>query len=330
MVRLKDIAKETGLTVSTVSKALNKSAEISEATTALVQKTAQAMGYTARKSFRGETKTIGVILPEVRSHYYAELMHSLNSSIEKQGYSMIAMLTQEYGESIQLYVEKMCRYDLDGMIVTCDPFFSEKTYQYLFDSKIPTMLLTEMDLPYLMDSIFIKVQSGVRLAMEHLLSLGHQKIGYLGEYRSVARYETFREIMKEQELPIIPRFVKEGNERFEEGGYLRALELCQEKELPTALLVCYDQVAYGAMRAFREQGIRVPEDISIVSFDSNVMNAYNSVPLTSVMSPVEQMGATAVKILLDAIRHPRTHVVQNVALQSRLEIRESTCPARKT
>ena len=77
----------------------------------------------------------------ISNGFFADLAKAIEGEARKQGYSMIAMLTQEYGESIQPYVEKMCRYDLDGMIVTCDPFFSEKTYQYLFDSK----RLTEID-----------------------------------------------------------------------------------------------------------------------------------------------------------------------------------------
>jgi len=75
--------------------------------------------------------------------------------------------------------------------------------------------------------------------------------------------------------------------------------------------------------------VRIPEDLSIVGFDNIVMDDYYPVPLTSVTNPVEQMGITAVKILLDAISHPQTHVVQNVSLQSRLVVRASTCPPRK-
>ena len=98
------------------------------------------------------------------------------------------------------------------------------------------------------------------------------------------------------------------------GGYLRALELLEEKELPTAVLASYDQMAFGVMRAFREKGIEIPEDISIVGFDNTVMDNYYPVPLTSVTNPVEQMGVTATKILLDAIDNPVSHVGQNVAL----------------
>ena len=83
------------------------------------------------------------------------------------------------------------------------------------------------------------------------------------------------------------------------------------------------------MKAFREKGIRIPQEVSIVGFDNIVLDEYCQVPLTSVTNPVEQMGVTAVKILLDALRNPGTHVVQNVSLQSRLVVRESTCEVDK-
>ena len=328
-VRLKDIARETGLTVSTVSKALNGSSEISKATTQLVRRTAQTMGYVLKKTEDSRIKTIGAILPEIRSHYYAELMHSLNGEIEKRGYAMITMVTARYADDVRPYIKRMSQYNLDGLFVSCDNAFSEESYRILKETGIPALLLAEVDLPYLMDSIYIKVESGVSTAVEHLLSLGHRKIGYLGEYNSDVRYKAFCSCMEQNGLEILPCFVKRGKERFEEGGYLRALELLEEKELPTAVLASYDQMAFGVMRAFREKGIEIPKDISIVGFDNTVMDDFYPVPLTSVTNPVEQMGVTATKILLDAIDNPVSHVVQNVALQSRLVIRESTCPPRE-
>lgn len=329
MVKLKDIAEQTGLTVSTVSKALGHSREISRETAQRVLETAKSMGYVSKKAMNRETKTIGVILPEVRSHYYAELMHALSLEIESHGYSMITMLTKEYSADVTPYVERILQYDPDGLVVSCNFTLSEETCQKMVRSCVPTLLLTEVEMTYPLDSICIKTELSVRLAVEHLVQLGHQKIGYLGEYNSDGRYYAFCEILKQNDIELNPCFIKRTGLRFEQGGYEVACELLKEKDLPTAVVTSYDQIAYGAMRAFRERGIRVPEDLSIVGFDNIVMDAYHPVPLTSVTNPVEQMGITAVKILLDAIRKPTTHVVQNVSLQSRLVTRASTCPPRE-
>lgn len=326
MAKLKDIARETGLTVSTVSKALNNSHEISGQTTKLVLEKAKALGYMTKKAARKEYKTIGVILPEVRSHYYAELMHVLSREIERHGYTMIAILKKEYVAGIKPYVERILKYDLDGLFVSCDSSLSEDCCDRLYSSGVPTLLITDVDLPYRFDSIYMKAASGVQLALEHLLDLGHRDIGYLGEFNSDVRYQAFCSLLKQKNIDVNPCFVKRGAERFENGGYQLARELLKEKKLPSAVVACYDQIAYGAMRAFRECGIRIPEDISVIGFDNIVMDDFHPIALTSVTNPVEQMGITAVKILIDAINYPETHVVQNVALQSSLVVRNSTCP----
>jgi DNA-binding LacI/PurR family transcriptional regulator len=224
----------------------------------------------------------------------------------------------------------MLQYNLDGLVVSCDRTLAESTCRMLVDNQIPALLLTESDMRYPLDSIAIKTELSVRLAVEHLIQLGHRKIGYLGEHNSDVRYQAFCEILKQNNIELNPNFVKRTEMRFEEGGYQVGCELMRERELPTAVVTSYDQIAFGAMRAFRERGIRIPEDMSIVGFDNIVMDEYYPVPLTSVTNPVEQMGITAVKILLDAIHKPTTHVVQNVSLQSRLVIRDSTCPPKET
>lgn len=327
MVKLKDIARETGLTVSTVSKALNRSSEISEATTMLVCQIAEQMGYRAKKPVKTSTKTIGIILPEVRSHYYAELLQSLDSKITRCGYMTLITLTEGYAGCTQPAIERICKYNLDGLLISCNSSFSDESSQYLLNSGIPTLLLdVTSSLNYPLDSIRIREGRGVSQALEYLLSLGHRKIGYLGEYSSDIRYQKFCALMQEHDLVINPAFIRCGAERFEQGGYLRAMELFEQGDLPTAILVGYDQMAYGVLRACRERGIRVPEDLSIVGFDDIIMDEYFPVALTSVSYPVEQMGTTAVQILMDAIENPKTHVVQNVALQTKLVVRGSACP----
>lgn len=326
MVRLKDIAQCTGLTVSSVSKALNHSKEISEETSKRVWEAAQQLGYRPKHSGNQEEKMIGVILPEMQSLYFAGLMQRLSQEIERKGYTTLLMLTCDYSSSVEPFVEKMCKCRPEGMIVYCTAFFSEKEYQCISNSGIPTLLLNESNLSYPVDTISIQTELSVRLAVEHLLELGHRKIGYLGEYKSDSRYKLFCEILKQKQIEINPQYIRHTEKRFEEGGYELACELLKGSELPTAVVASYDQIAFGAMRAFQEHNVKVPKDISIVGFDNIIMNDYCLVPLTSVTSPVDQMGITAVKILLDAIHNSKTHVVQNVFLQSRLVVRRSTCP----
>ena len=327
MVKLKDIARETGLTISTVSKALNRSPEISTMTTEAVWEKAREMGYFSRRVVDRRTKLVGVLLPEVRSHYYAEMMHTLSRELQREGYTMATILTNQYDEDVQPYLARLPQYDMDGLIVCCDHGFTAENYRALATGTIPTVLLASGQSPCLLDTI--RLGGGMREMIEHLVDLGHRKIGYVGEYNTEGLYHSLRNLLPEYGLNVVPGWLKQGRERFEQGGYLRAMELLRETELPTAVITGYDQMAYGAMRAFAERGIRVPEDISVVGHSSALPDESCPMSLTTVMKPVEQMGVTAVSILKDAMENPKTHVIQDVTLQSRLVVRNSTCPPKK-
>ena len=331
MVKLKDIAQETGLTISTVSKALNNSHEISAETTKRVIATAEALGYRMKRSFeKKEGKTIGAILPEVRSHTYAEILHALSAAANRQGYMLITVLTDSFTHDVAPYIERLLQHGLDGIFISNVVGLSPVAQKLLRDNNIPAVVLKNIDTDelYGIDSIYIKDTAAIYLAVDHLTELGHTQIGFLGEKLSFIRCEAFLEAMKQHNLEVNPAFVKQGHERFERGGYLRALELLKEPELPTAVLTSYDQFAYGATRAFLEYGLRIPEDISIIGYDNVDQSAYYPVPLTSTSNPVELMGTTAVNILIDAIQSPSTHVVQSIAMQGRLVVRTSTCPPK--
>lgn len=332
MIRLKDIAEKAGVTVPSVSKALNNSPEISEETALLIKKVAKEMGYEARPVNKKRNYVVGVIVPEVSSHYYAQLLTSIGQALEKQGYTMLTMMTFFRPENDKSVVEQLCRYKLDGIIVSCYHPMSKQIYDIIRNSGTPVLFLEEVQQSWMplcdADSIYINQELGVRLLLEHLVELGHENIGYLGEDNSAIRYRTLVNFLEERKLPLRSEFVKIGSERFETGGYQYAQKLLKENKLPTAVFCAYDQMAYGAMKAFGEHGLRIPEDISVVGFDNNVMDDFTHVSLTTVTNPVEEMGAVAVRILMDKIENPRTHVVQRVSLQSRLITRSSTCPPK--
>ncbi len=335
MVKLRDIALKTGLNVSTVSRALRDSSDISADTCKHVKQVAREMGYRFRREDSGRSKTIGVILPEVSSHYYAELAHSLSAEIRKQGYNMFVALSGFASEAVDEAFELLARQEVCGILICYiadteavrrDGWFSER----LIKSELPVVLLSEINSAIPIDMIYVDSDGCMHLAVDHLVSLGHEKIGYIGEYTSDSRYRALVDYMERKGLSLKPEFVKRGSERFEMGGYLRTKELLKEKDLPTAIIASYDQVAIGALKALDEAGLRVPEDMSVIGVDNIVMDDYLAVKLTSITNPAGHMGIVAVKILLDSITNKEDHVVQNVALQSKLIIRDSTSvPVRK-
>ena len=182
MVKLKDIARETGLTISTVSKALNRSPEISTLTTELVWEKAREMGYFSRRVVDRRTKLVGVLLPEVRSHYYAEMLHTLSRELQQEGYTMATILTNQYDEDVQPYLARLPQYDMDGLIVCCDHGFTAENYRALATGTVPTVLISTGHSPCILDTV--SLDGGMRETINHLIELGHRKIGYLGEFNT--------------------------------------------------------------------------------------------------------------------------------------------------
>lgn len=334
MVKLRDIAKRTGLNVSTVSRALRDAPDIKPATVDLVKRTAMQLGYRLRPD-SSKCNTIGLIVPEVGSHYYSEMVGTVERELKKRGYAMIVSIGSfEVGGILEAF-DNMLQHDVCGMIINDCVMLNATDYIQKHDrianSALPLVLISENMSMLPVDTICINTNVAVRLTLNHLIELGHTQIGYIGEYASDVRYRAFCEIMKEKGLPLRPEHCKRGKERFELGGYLRAKELLQERAQPevTAVVACYDQVALGALSAFEEFGVRVPDDISIVGFDNIILNDYLPVQLTSVTNPTEQLSTVAVQLLMENIRDKENHVVQNVALQSRLVVRNSTGAPRQ-
>ncbi len=334
MVKLRDIALKTGMNVSTISRALRDSPDISEETCQLVKQAARDLGYRYRRLEVCRNPVVGVILPEVSSHYYAGLAHSLTGELRKQGYGVFIVLSGFSSKSIDEAYDLLVQQDVCGILIcglaeTDTGGMNEWLSDKLVRSEIPVVLLSEVDTAMPIDTIYVDARSCMLIAVEHLMSLGHTEIGYIGEHTSDMRFRILCDILAHKGMVVRPEFVKIGSDRFELGGYLRMRELLQETTLPTAIVACYDQVAIGAMKALNDKGLCVPKDISIIGIDNIVMDDYLPIRLTSITNPVGQMGVVAVKLLIDNIHNKSDHVVQNVALKSKLVERNSTSIPRQ-
>lgn len=346
MPKMRDIAEKTGLNISTVSRALRDAPDISPETAALVKRTAMQLGYRPRLNERNGS-TVGLIVPEVGSHYYSEMVETVERELKRYGYSMIVAIGGFEVTGILAAFDQMLHHDICGMIINDCLVLDEngdtqvhdrlnikddiQNHDRIAHSVLPLVLISESKVILPVDTISIANEMAVHQAVDHLVELGHREIGYIGEYASDVRYLALIKYLKELGLPLRDNHVKRGRERFELGGYLRAKELLRDQGEPraTAVLACYDQVALGALDAFREAGVRVPEDISVVGFDNIILNDYLPIQLTSISDPTEQLSSLAVKLLMDNLHEKENHVVQNVWLQPRLVVRSSTAAPNK-
>jgi DNA-binding LacI/PurR family transcriptional regulator len=175
------------------------------------------------------------------------------------------------------------------------------------------------------DCIKIDEQLAMNLAIEHLVSLGHRDIAFIGERLTKDRQKQFIDALKKCDIKISSDFIRVSEERFEEAGYIGMKDILSNSEkIPTAVFASYDDVAIGAMRAIFESGYRVPEDISIIGVDNICIAPYLYRALTTVSSPVSEMTNIAIKILLGKIEDKGSKVVQHVIVKPELLVRETT------
>jgi len=335
MVTIKDIADKAGVNKSTVSRALSGKGVISEDKRTEISRIADELGYipnASAKILAGEkAKTIGIILPEIDCNYYASVVGSIENRLKEIGYSLIIGQTGFEFDNELHYLELFARKNLDGIIFD---LYNHNKFMLEFKRikkslNVPVVFIECFNSLTNYDVINIDNNHGVDLAIGHLESLGHKRIGFISELlSSPVRLPAFEASLGKHGLPIDHSLIKIGKERLEEGGYLRMQELLTTNPSVTAVFASYDTMAQGAMKAIREHGLRIPEDISIVGFDNIRESAYFGVPLTTVAPPVTEMGGMAVNILMDKIKNGTSNLIQHISLKPRLVIRDSTAKCK--
>ena len=328
MATLNDIAIAAGVNVSTVSRVLNRTGGISEETVRSVLRVAEEVGYKPKRK-RAQTKAIGIIINELASQYYGKLLHMLEKRIREKNYGMLLTLTDFRFSKLLDAFSIMGNNGVEGIIcsqiVDMSPAMRDEIYLAAEKTGVPVVFLSdgydEGDPRF--DQINLNQRRGMEQIVNHLMSLGHERIGFVGEVLSISRVQILESLMEAHHMTITPDHIKVGETRFEQGGYEQMKLLLLEPERPTAVIAGYDQVAVGALKAIWEAGLRVPEDISLVGFDNIVLDEYLPRKLTSVTNPVDSMAQIATKLLFGRIEDS-TAVTQTVSLHPTLIVRETT------
>ena len=331
MANLKDIADKLGISVSTVSRALNDSDEISTEMKDKIHTTAEAMGYTLRG--RGgkvtpEWNAAGIIVPEVTSEHYAKIVHMAKELFAAKGYSTIVKVTNYVTAEMVEAIHNMARIRVKCLLVALDDdeITSQRVVRTIQHSHLPVLLITPKYSPLLdFDCIHLDEYAGFLLGIQHLQERGATKIGFLGESVNLTRPATFRQAMDLQRLPVGSGCVRVGADRNEQGGYLRMRELLrlEPSERPDAVFCSTDQMAIGALHALREQGLRVPEDMRIIGYDDCSAAPFVDGGITTIANPYDDMLSIAVNVLTRR-EHHRDSSHQQIALRPTLVIRATT------
>ena len=324
-MNLQTLAKYSGCSVSTVSKAFSGSAEISDDTKNRIFNIAKELGCFEKYSKESYgKKLIAVLCPETESAYYTAFLSHINSCISAQGGTMAISLT---GFSKEIEAELISFYSSqnhsDGIIVI-DGHTQAKKHIC-----VPTVYLNSALDNHYTDVVNIDYYSGIYDAILELKLNGHTKIGFIGEGLSKRKLDCFRSAMLNCGIPINEDFIIISEKRFESAGFEAMNKLLSLKDIPTAIFAAYDYIALGAIEVIARHGLSVPEDISIIGSDNIKLAHYNKIPISSIDPCAEEACKIIVEKLFYRINNPRYCSAQSVTVHSRFISRKSVSSAKK-
>lgn len=341
-VTSRQVARHAGVSQTTVSLVLNNAphANISQTTRDRVLQAAQDLGYTpdaaARSLARGRSSNIGVVLIQPHAQifideYLPTLLTGLNQLAHQHGYRILVDIVDDASNPDTL-AQLISGKEVAGLITQVGAL-SPPTLAMLSGYARSGFPVVTLD--YLSESlpaVYIDKVEGVRIAVEHLISLGHQRIGCItyappSQNRHVQeRMDCFISTLQSAGLTFEPALFEAG--AFDpQTGYAAAMRLFERKPWPTALFAMNDVMAFGALEAMRQLGIRVPQDVALVGFDDIRLAAFANPPLTTVREPDIELGHYAAQQLIDMIEGNELKE-RNIRLATELIVRES-CGARQ-
>jgi len=329
----KEVAERAKVSVAVVSYVVNDGPRpVSPETRLKVEQAIAELGYypneLARSLSRKRTAIIGLIIPSLINPVYAEIADSLTRYCAAEGYRVILGSSGRDHQTEVEFAKSLRAKRVDGVIIVPSESPGE-ILKPLQQAQIPTVVL-EHELP---DTHCIAIDDlqGGQLATQHLISLGHRRIGMIRRRPTSAlshlRYAAFQSMLKAANIPLDPDLVIV-SEAGQASGYASMQKLLALSQPPTAVFAHNDVLAMGAMSAIYHAGLKVPDDISIVGYDDTINAAYLNPPLTTVKLPIARMGHMAGKTILDLIKNGNSISPQTTALPVELIIRASTAPLR--
>jgi DNA-binding LacI/PurR family transcriptional regulator len=329
--RIKDVAREAGVSIATVSHVINNTRAVSDATRRRVMRAIEDCNYypnvTARSLASGRSSTLGLLISDISNPFFPDLVKSIETVAFEKGYDVILSNTDYDAERTGNYVRRFIERKVAGVALMTSEL-DIGLIEELARFHVPVVFLDLGSAGVCMSNLVVDYEAGIEEAIGHLVSLGHSRIAYIGgpqRLRSAARrFEAFCDSMRRHLPDPQPQMIYEADFRLH-GGRSAAREMLASTERPSAVIVANDMMALGAIEEFRERGIRVPEDISIVGFDDIAFAALSSPPLTTICLPRTELGREAVEALLATIEHPDQQGVE-VRIPTHLVLRDSTGP----
>ena len=344
MITIRDVAGESGFSITTVSMVLNAgpaSSRISPRTRSRIWKVAQRLGYRpnlyARSLRSRRSHTLGVVVFDLTDPYCTQILRGIQNHIRPAGLFPVVTDLQDDGSQFQTCLDMLLGRRVEGIIAIANPLYLDsKLLSEFAERHIPAVVIGRELANVPISSVVVDNTAGTRQAIQHLYDLGHSRIAFIRGPKilvdSIQRWQGLENFAGEVGLKLDPRLILEikGRNSTYAEGYQLTEELMNRKPGFTALVAFDDLTACAAIRALTKAGRRVPQDCSVVGFDDVPSSAFYNPPLTTVHQQLEMqgsLGAEMIEELIKAAAEKRTVQPKHRKVAPKLVVRDSTCAA---
>lgn len=326
-VTIDDVARHAGVSVSTVSRVLRGHVDVGEGTRASVQASIDELGYhpspIARALVRGESRLLALLVSDLMNPFYPQLASSIEAAAARAGYTLVICSTGDRSATTRGHLRRLLDQGIDGVIHAATGPDEEVVLEALGDPR-RVVFTNRPPLTATASSVVSDNFGGAVELTEHLISLGHTRIGFVGgpphATNAMERLRGFRSVV-DADPKVVP-YVSEGPFA-RESGEAAAREWLDRSEAPSAIIGINDSVAFGAMEELRRRGLRIPDDVALAGFDGTELAASPVISLTSVDQHSDRMGRLATRILLRQLAVASFQPVRRI-LPTQLLLRSST------
>jgi len=327
-ITLKMVAEKAEVSVNTASRAINNKPDINLETKKRVLQIAKELGYirnAAAVALRTKkTGTIGVVIADNRNPFYAEVLNGMEEAAREKNYHIILANTQRDYRKEEDAINLLLAKRVDGLLIT-PVQDKDDDVKNLIDANIPFVVVGRDFKNIEVDAIYNDEVKGGFLATEYLIKKGHKRIalidGFLYKSPAKGRLEGYKKALRKYRIPLDESLISVGDINIEDG-YERTKQMLEKNLDFTAIFAYNDMMAFGAMQAIKEKGLRIPEDIGLVGYDDIPFSSLISPALTTIRLKKQELGAESVKLLLSRINGNRKKT-KKVMLGVKLQIRES-------
>lgn len=330
-----DVAKKAGVSTTTVSHVINKTRYVSKELVDRVNAVIEELNYQpsslARSLRTRSSGTIGIVIPDNTNPFFAEVVRGIEGFCYEQGYSVFLCNSDGRPDKEYHYLQLLIEKNVDGLVLVSSGD-DQDSQELLAKAETPCVIIDREVELVRADSVLIDNHLGGYMATTHLVELGHRSIGCITGPSQVTpswqRRQGYTQALVDNGIEVDESLVIPGDFK-SASGYDGLFHLMKRKSVPTAVFVCNDIMAIGAMAAAREMAIDVPEELSIVGFDNIALASWVVPQLTTIAQPKRELGETGAELLLKRIKKENS---QNsaIVLRPNLVVRQSTAAVAET